>query len=109
MNTPSSVTVGVSSMAARSRSLSRKRVSPDGSVVRVRGSATTSTALPAPPEIGCFTSSPVNLLELARGPLHGLFGLRALDTFREHVDDDVLRVHLGRLGRRRPREADDAR
>src|SRR3954468_23319785 len=99
MKAPSSSTVGVSSMAASSRSFSRKRVSPDGSVVRVRGSATTSTALPAPPEIGCFTSSPVNFLQLARGPLHGVFGLAALHAVREHVDDHVLRIHLGGLGR----------
>src|SRR5215510_551812 len=43
----------------------------------------------------------VDLLELALGPLHGVFGLRALNGLSVHVDDDVLRVGLGRLGRRR--------
>src|SRR5438105_15892141 len=110
MNAPSRSTAGASSRAASSRSFSRNRVIPDGLVVRDWGSATTPAALPAPPEIGFFTSTilPVDLLELVRGPLHRVLGL-ALHTLGEHVDDDVLRVDLGGLGRRRPGEADDPR
>src|SRR5216117_1423175 len=40
--------------------------------------------------------------EVVLGPLHGVLGLHALDRFGEHVHDDVLRVRLGGLGRRRP-------
>src|SRR5437867_12742900 len=114
MKTPSRSTVGASSIAARRRSLSRKRVRPDGgaAVVRARGSATTSTAPPAPPAppaIGCFTGSPVNFLELARGPLHRIFGLHALRGLGVHVGDDVLRVDLAGLGVRRTSVADHAR
>src|SRR5689334_3606095 len=99
MNTPSSSTVGASSIAASSRSLSRKRVSPCGCVVWARGSATsTPAALPAPPAMR-FTGSPplallarrrsrlVDLLELALRPLDRVLGLGALARLREHVDD----------------------
>src|SRR5206468_9291158 len=50
----------------------------------------------------------VDLLELAFGPLHGVLGLRALDGLGVHVDDDVLRVRLGGLGRRRARMPEGA-
>src|SRR6185295_9726940 len=39
----------------------------------------------------------VDLLELALGPLHGIFGLHALNGLGVHVDDDVLGVGLGGL------------
>src|SRR5262245_48510602 len=119
MNTPSSRTVGARSSAARSRSLSSRRIMPRGWAARARASATsTPVALPAPPVIG-FTGSPahappvrgsrlVDLLELALRPLHRVLGLRALTGLGIHVDDDVLRVRLGGLGRRRPRVAQHA-
>src|SRR5215470_9093600 len=44
----------------------------------------------------------VDLLELAFGPLHGVFGLHALDALGVHVRDNVLRESLGRVRRRRP-------
>src|SRR6185369_16279239 len=48
-----------------------------------------------------FISALVDLLELALRPLHGVLGLHALAALGQHVDDDVLRVGLGRLGRGR--------
>src|SRR6185436_608032 len=108
MNMPRRSTVGARRMAASMRSLSRKRVIPDGLVVWRRGRATAVVALPAPPEIGCFMSLPVDFLELAGRPLHGVLGL-ARNTLGEHVHDDVLAVDLGRLRRRRPGEPDDPR
>src|SRR5882724_11461586 len=51
----------------------------------------------------------VDLLQLALGPLHGVLGLGALHGLGVHVDDDVLRVGLGRLGRRRSRMAEGPR
>src|SRR5262249_2762849 len=54
-------------------------------------------------------SSLVDLLELALGPLHGVLGLRALHGLGVHVDDDVLRVDLGRLGRCRTGVPEGAR
>src|SRR5215472_1289723 len=45
-------------------------------------------------------SALVDLLELGLRPLHGVLGLRALRGLGVHVDDDVFRVRLGRLGRR---------
>src|SRR5919108_6501846 len=107
MNTPSSRMVGVSNTAASSRSLSSRRRVRDGWVCGW-GSATT-TAPFVPPAIGFFTSLPlVDLLELGLGPLHRILGLRTLHGLRVHVDDDVLRVGLGGLGRGRPRVAERA-
>src|ERR1700682_6037041 len=51
----------------------------------------------------------IDLLELAFGPLHGVLGLHALDGLGVHVHDDVLRVRLRGLGRRRPRIAQHPR
>src|SRR5215831_1538490 len=107
MNTPSRSTVGARSTNARNRSFSSRLVSARRCATRERGSATsTRVALPAPPAIGFFTREPcpscfVDLLQLALGPLHGVLGLRALHGLGVHVADDVLRVRLGGLCRRR--------
>src|SRR5258705_12227466 len=99
MNTPSSNTVGARSSAASRRSFSSIAPCRAGREVRARGSATVPTASPAPPEIGFFRS-PIDFLQLALGPLHGVLGPRALHALREHVDDHVLAVDLGCLVRR---------
>src|SRR5262245_47338466 len=115
MNTPSRSTVGARSTNARKRSFSSRLVSARRRATRDRGSATsTRVALPAPPAIGFFTREPcpsrfVDLLQLALGPLHGVLGLRALHGLGVHVDDDVLRVRLGGLRRRRARISEGAR
>src|SRR5438128_4448492 len=104
MKTPSKATAGKSSTNASKRSFSR--IWPRGfGDVRGWGSATSMpAALPAPPAIGffntCSSSALVDLLELALGPFHRVFGLHALNGLRVHVDDDVLGVRLGGLGRR---------
>src|SRR5206468_1643158 len=51
----------------------------------------------------------IDLLELALRPLHGILGLHALAGLGVHVDDDVLRIRLRGLGRRRPRIAQHPR
>src|SRR5207247_9447689 len=51
----------------------------------------------------------VDLLELGLGPLHGVLGPHALHGLGVHVDDDVLRVRLGGLRRRRSLVAEYAR
>src|SRR5262245_9954465 len=51
----------------------------------------------------------VDLLELRLRPLHRVLGLRALDGLGVHVDDDVLRVRLRRLGGGRPGMAEHQR
>src|SRR6266478_2774199 len=109
MNIPSNTTVGASRMPASSRSFSRKRVSPLGREVPWRGSTASSpAALPDPPAMDFFMRfSSVDLLELLARPLDGVLRLRALDALGEHVDDDVLRVGLGGLRRRRPRVPED--
>src|SRR5438034_7852955 len=56
-----------------------------------------------------IASSLVDLLELGFGPLHRVLGLHALDGLRVHVHDDVLRVGLGRLARRRAGMPEGAR
>src|SRR5262245_50020741 len=111
MKTPSSSTVGASSTAASSRSFSSMVPWRAGRrEVCVRGSATAPTLLPAPPAIGFFTpGSAINFLQLALGPLHCFFRLRALYALGEHVDDHVLAVDLGGLGRGRSGVADDPR
>src|SRR5882724_8772458 len=115
MNAPSRTTVGLRRANARSRSFSRRRSSARRCAVLGCGSATsTRAALPAPPAIGFFKLMPcrsgfVDLLQLAFGPLHGILGLHALDGLGVHVDDDVLRVRLGGLGRRRARMSEGAR
>src|SRR5215470_14264881 len=109
MNRPSRSTVGARSTNARKRSFSSRLVSARRCATRERGSATsTRVAVPAPPAIGFFTPEPcpscfVDLPQLALGPLHGVLGLHALHGLGVHVDDDVLRVRLGGLGRRRSR------
>src|SRR5260370_302220 len=109
MNMPSSSTVGASRMPASSRSLSRKRVIPLGREVPGWGSTASSpAALPDPPAIDFFMwLSPVDLLELLARPLDGVLGPHALDPLGEHVHDDVLRVGLGGLRRRRSRVPED--
>src|SRR6266850_5109042 len=115
MNTPRRSTVGVRSTNARKRSFSRRLASARRCEARECESATsTGAALPAPPAIGFFTrtlrrSSFVDLFQLAFGPLHGVLGFHALDGLGVHVDDDVLRVGLGGLGRRRTRMPEGAR
>src|SRR4026208_2121225 len=110
MNSPSSSMVGVSSSVASSRSFSSHAPRWTGCDVRERGSATVPAASPAPPAIGLFTLvSPVDLLQLALGPLYGILGLHALHGLGVHVHDDVLRVDLGGLGRGRARVAEHAR
>src|SRR5438552_2948255 len=116
MNAPRRTTVGVRRAKARSLSFSRRR-----SNARRRrtapecGSATsTRAALPAPPAIGFFKRSTcrsafVDLLQFAFRPLHSVLGLHALDGLGVHVDDDVLRVGLGGLGRRRTGMSEGAR
>src|ERR687892_502560 len=109
MNIPSSRTAGASSMAASSRSFSRKALG-RARDVRGWGNATEPAAFPAPPAIGFFTlGSPVDALELAGRPLDRVLGLHALDGLSVHVHDDVLRVDLGGLGRGRPGVAEHAR
>src|SRR5260370_22279405 len=109
MNMPSSSRVGASRTPASSRSLSRKRVIPLGREVRGWGSTASSpAALPDPPAMDFFMwLSPVDLLELLARPLDGVLGPRALDALGEHVHDDVLRVGLGGLRRRRARVPED--
>src|SRR5260370_14010537 len=109
MNMPSSSTVGASRMPASSRSLSRKRVIPLGREVPGWGSTASSpAALPDPPAIDFFMwLSPVDLLELLARPLDSVLGPHALDALRDHVHDDVLRVGLGGLRRRRSRVPED--
>src|SRR5437762_3904827 len=51
----------------------------------------------------------VDLLELGLGPLHGVLGPHALHGLGVHVDDDVLRVRLGGLRRRRSLVAEHPR
>src|SRR5437773_1865858 len=51
----------------------------------------------------------VVLLELGLGPLHGVLGPHALHGLGVHVDDDVLRVRLGGLRRRRSLVAEHPR
>src|SRR5262245_3012725 len=111
MNSPSRITVGASSTAASSRSFSSIAPCRAGRrEVCVRGSATAPTESGAPPAIGFFTTgSPINFLQLALGPLHRIFRLRALHALGEHVDDHVLAVDLGGLGRGRAGMADDPR
>src|SRR5215831_17086558 len=115
MNTPSRSTVGARSTNARNRSFSSRLVSARRCAARERGSATsTRVALPAPPAIGFFTRAScsscfVDLLQLTLGPLHGVLGLRALHGLGVHVDDDVLRVRLGGLRRRRTGMPEGAR
>src|SRR5262247_4750596 len=101
MKSPSRSTVGARSTAASSRSFSRKAPCRAGRCeVRARGSATAPAVSPAPPAIGFFTfDSSIDLLQLALGPLHRVLGLRALHALGEHVDDHVLAVRLGGLGR----------
>src|SRR5262249_57041008 len=100
---------------ARKRSFSSRLVSARRCAARERGSATsTRVALPAPPAIGFFTRAScsscfVDLLQLTLGPLHGVLGLRALHGLGVHVDDDVLRVRLGGLRRRRTGMPEGAR
>src|SRR5437870_6507518 len=106
MKAPSRTTVGLRSANARSRSFSRRRSNARRCAVLGCESATsTRAALPAPPAIGFFKPMPcrsgfVDFLQLAFGPLHSLLGFHALDGLGVHVDDDVLRVGLGGLGRR---------
>src|SRR2546425_6715566 len=115
MKAPSRTTVGLRSANARSRSFSRRRSNARRCAVLGCESATsTRAALPAPPAIGFFKPMPcrsgfVDLLQLAFGPLHSLLGFHALDGLGVHVDDDVLRVGLGGLGRRRARMPEGAR
>src|SRR5256885_15712747 len=114
MNTPSKTTVGVRRTNARKCSFSRRLVSVPRRDAPECGSASTRVALPAPPAIGFFTLSTrrstfVDLLQLALGPFHRVLGLHALHGLGVHVDDDVLRVGLGGLGRRRARMPEGAR
>src|SRR5499433_4133814 len=107
MNRPSRRTVGARSTNARKRSFSSRLVRARRRATRERGSATsTRVALPAPPAIGFFTPQPcpscfVDLLQFALSPVYGVLGLRALHGLGVHVDDDVFRIGLGGLGRRR--------
>src|SRR5258708_8019652 len=109
MNMPSSTTGGARRIPASSRSVSRKRVSPLGREVPGWDSTASSpAALPDPPAMDFFMqSSSVDLLELLGRPLGGVLRLRALDALGEHIHDDVLRVDLGGLRRRRPRVPED--
>src|SRR5262245_56160101 len=126
MNMPSRMTVGASSSMARSRSLSRKRVSARGRVPPAWASATSIPAAPPePPEIGARAVRPsrpgappspvlpvgvvidslvlasslglADLLELGFGVLHGVLGAGALHALGVHVGDDVLGEGLGGL------------
>src|SRR5260370_16011016 len=109
MNMPSSSRVGASRTPASSRSTSRNRRTPLRRGVRGWGSTASSpAALPDPPAMDFFMwLSPVDLLELLARPLDGVLGPRALDALGEHVHDDVLRVGLGGLRRRRSRVPED--
>src|SRR5437870_321166 len=115
MNAPSRTTVGLRRANARSRSFSRRRSNARRCAVLGCESATsTRAALPAPPAIGFFKpmtcrSGFVDLLQFAFGPLHSVLGFHALDGLRVHVDDDVFRVGLGGLGRRRTGMSEGAR
>src|SRR5690242_9892429 len=62
---------------------------------------------PLPPAWTALTL--VDALELRFRRLHGLLGRCALHGLRVHVRDDVLREHLGGLGRRRSRVAEQPR
>src|SRR2546422_7369022 len=115
MNSPSRTTVGLRRAKARSRSFSSRRSSALRRAAPECDSATSiRVALPAPPAIGFFKLSTcrsafVDLLQLALGPFHRVLGLHALHGLGVHVDDDVLGVGLGGLGRRRPRVPEGAR
>src|SRR5438132_3456061 len=75
----------------------------------------TPETTPCPSDSGVFIDAAfprlclIDLLELAFRPLHGILGLHALAGLGVHVDDDVLRVRLRGLGRRRPRIAQHPR
>src|SRR5438552_11812865 len=109
MKSPSSRIAGASSSAASRRSFSSQRVIRPGCDEWARGSAAAiSAAPPDPPAMGFFRLLSVDLPQLARRPLDGVFGLRALYALGEHVHDDILRVDLGGLGRRRSRVSENA-
>src|SRR5437870_1098595 len=114
MKAPSRTTVGLRRANARSRSFSRRRSNARRCAVLGCGSATsTRAAPPAPPAIGFFKPMPcrsgfVDLLQFAFRPLYSVLGLHALDGLGVHVDDDVFRVRLGGLGRRRARVSEGA-
>src|SRR6188472_1584158 len=82
---------GVSSVAARTFSLSSKRVQRE---TRPRSAgAAMLAAPPAPATTGSFKAgrSAVDLAQLARGPLDGFLGLHlAARRIRVHHGDDVL-------------------
>src|SRR5438128_1112572 len=75
----------------------------------------TPETTPCPSDSGVFIDAAfprlclIDLLELALRPLHGILGLHALAGLGVHVDDDVLRIRLRGLGRRRPRIAQHPR
>src|SRR5258708_40258749 len=100
---------GAGGTAASGRWFSSQRVTRRGREDWARGSAAAiSAAPPDPPAMGFFRLLSVDLPQLARRPLDGVFGLRALHALGEHVHDDILRVDLGGLGRRRSRVSENA-
>src|SRR5262245_46238945 len=118
MKSPSSTMAGASRTAASRRSFSSQRVTRPGWSAPARGSAVAMpAALPDPPAMDFFASLSVepprsrfvDLLELDLCPFDGVLGFHALDALGVHVHDDVLRVRLRSLGRRRPRIAEHPR
>src|SRR6266508_5592810 len=110
MKSPSRTIAGASRRVARRRSLSSQRVSRGWRKAPAWGSvAAMPLAPPEPPAIGFCEFLSVDLPQLARRPADGVLGLRALAGLGVHVGQDVLRVGLGRLGRRRSRIADHPR
>src|SRR5262249_33234855 len=62
-----------------------------------------------PPPVGSGSLSFVDLLQLTFGPLHGVFGGRALHGLGVHVGDDVRGEGFGGCGCRRRGVAEQAR
>src|SRR5712692_2147443 len=108
MKRPSISTVGASRTPASTRSLSRIRSHDAGRAAWALGSATrTGAALPTVSATWRGVLA-IDLLQLTRSPFHGVLGVHALHGLGVHVRDDVLRVRLGGLGRRRTGEAEHA-
>src|SRR5579862_6236491 len=115
MNRPSRIAVGASNAAASQRSSSRSRVATPRretpANARWLTRSLTAIARSSAPRRGgcsaleqgaaCRCASHVDLLQLARSPLHRLFRRHALDGLSVHVDDNVLAERFGCFAVRR--------
>src|SRR5258705_7116879 len=102
MKSPRRRMAGARRSVASRRSLSSQRVSRWGRGAPACGSVTARPAVPPdPPAIDFFIGLTVDLTQFTGPPLDRILGLHALHALGEHVHDDVLRVNLGGLRRRR--------